>query len=90
MVISTLIVPVKTNAAAKLNLKNGTANVSGAVWSSSDASVATVADGLVTAVADGTATIKAAKYGKECTCTVNVDGFVFSRDVTVTAGRSAL
>lgn len=41
-------------------------------WSSSDASVASVADGLVTAQKPGTATITATAGGKSASCTVTV------------------
>ena len=41
-------------------------------WSSSDAAVATVADGVVTAVSEGTATITAKAGDKEATCAVTV------------------
>ena len=49
-------------------------------WTSSDESVATVADGLVTAVGPGTATITAAAGGVSDTCAVTVE----ARTVTVT------
>ena len=42
-------------------------------WSTSDASVATVADGVVTALAAGTATITAKAGDKEATCVVTVE-----------------
>ena len=72
----------------QLYLKNGSTNVSGATWESDDEDVATVdEDGLVTAMGDGTANIIATKYGKECECTVKVDGFVFSRDVEIVDGE---
>lgn len=42
-------------------------------WSTSDASVATVANGVVTALAPGTATITAKAGDKEATCVVTVE-----------------
>lgn len=42
------------------------------VWSSSDSSVASVADGLVTALAPGTATVAAKAGGKSAECVVTV------------------
>ena len=42
-------------------------------WSTSDASVATVADGVVTALAAGTTTITAKAGDKEATCVVTVE-----------------
>ena len=42
------------------------------VWSSSDSSVASVADGLVTALAPGTATVTAKAGGKSAECVVTV------------------
>lgn len=65
-----------------LTLKEGEtavvkANVSDAelavTWTTSDAAVATVADGTVTAVAPGTATITATAGDKAATCTVTVE-----------------
>lgn len=45
-------------------------------WSTSDASVATVENGVVTAVAEGTATITAKAGDKEATCVVTVKASV--------------
>ena len=45
-------------------------------WSTSDASVATVADGVVTAVAAGTATITATAGDYSATCVVTVESNV--------------
>ena len=59
-------------------------------WSSSDETVATVADGVVTAVAPGTATITAASAAdgtKTDTCTVTVGKAVISA-ATFTIGQS--
>lgn len=67
-----------------LSLKNGITSVSKVQWKSDNEDVATVDEnGLVTAMGDGTATITGTKYGKECKCVVNVDGFVFGRDVDI-------
>ena len=53
-------------------------------WSTSDSSVATVADGVVTAVAAGTATITVtAASGQTATCTVTVTTPVVNRYVKV-------
>lgn len=43
------------------------------VWTTSDPSVATVADGVVTAIAPGTATITARAGSKEATCIITVE-----------------
>ena len=43
-----------------------------ATWSSSDASVATVSDGVVRAVKEGSATVTVTVDGKTATCTIKV------------------
>ena len=48
------------------------ATVKMVAWSTSDETIATVADGVVTAVKDGTATITAKAGDKKATCTVTV------------------
>ena len=48
------------------------ATVKMVAWSTSDETIATVADGVVTAVEDGTATITAKAGDKKATCTVTV------------------
>ena len=63
------------------------------VWTSSDESVATVADGKVTAIGAGSATIKAACGGKSAECIVTVTVPVNSialdmSDLLLTAGES--
>ena len=52
-------------------------------WTTSDASIATVADGVVTPVAAGTATITANAGGKTAECTITVKAA--TRTVTMTA-----
>jgi uncharacterized protein YjdB len=47
-------------------------NNTGVIWTTSDATIATVADGVVTAVKAGTATISANAGGKSGTCAVTV------------------
>jgi|LAHS01.1.fsa_nt_gb uncharacterized protein YjdB len=47
-------------------------NNTGVIWTTSDATIATVADGVVTAVKAGTATITASAGGKSGTCAVTV------------------
>ena len=57
------------------------AEYDGVIWTSSNASVASVNSGTVTAVKEGTATITASAGGKSSTCTVKVSAKV----VTVTS-----
>lgn len=77
----------KDNRTYQLEVMNGLFSVEGATWNTSDADVATVDEnGLVTAAGAGDATITAKKYGKECSCTLTVEGFVFERDVTIVKG----
>jgi len=61
-------------------------------WSSSDPSVATVANGVVTAVKAGTATIKAETPDKtlSATCALTVNPVVHVTSVSVTPGTSTL
>ena len=56
----------------ELNVMIGDKNVSGVEWSTSDASVATVSNGVVTAVGAGTATITAKAGDATATCDVTV------------------
>ena len=57
-------------------------------WTSSDAAVATVDNGVVTAVKAGTATITAKAGDKTATCAISVTQLVTSVSVTSTAGTS--
>lgn len=57
-------------------------------WSSSDTSVATVADGVVTSVANGTATITASCGTLSATCAVTVSGMVTLTGITATYTQS--
>ncbi len=59
------------------------------VWTTSNASVATVANGLVTAVAEGTATITAKAGGKSAPCAISVKKAVVSV-TSVTLNKSSL
>ena len=67
---ATLLVDETLTLEATVNPDDTTDKV---VWSTSDASVATVEDGVVTAVAVGTAIITAKAGNKTATCTVTVD-----------------
>ena len=69
----------------QLYVKDGSKNVEGLTWKSSDEKVATVSSsGLVTPVGSGIADITASIYGNDYICTVTVTDFNFDKDVTVT------
>lgn len=69
----------------QLNVKDGSNNVNGVTWKSSNDKIATVSStGLVTPVGSGIADITASIYGNDYICTVTVVDFDFSRDVKVT------
>ena len=69
----------------QLYVKDGSKNVDGITWKSSNEKIATVSStGLVTPVASGIADITGSIYGNDYTCTVTVTDFNFSKDVKVT------
>lgn len=51
-------------------LGDATLSRSGVTWSTGDAAIATVENGVVTAVGEGTVTITADYYGLSASCTV--------------------
>ena len=98
---------IEMNMSSKTILVGGTVNLSAkktpstaktddsVVWTSSNASVATVSNGTVTGVSKGSATITATLSGFTATCKITVSepvaitGTILSTDsVTVTAGQS--
>ena len=89
---SSLTIPITGNAYGTCYL-SATVNPSDAsnkklIWSSSNASVATVADGKVTAVAPGTAVITATAddgSGKQAQCTVTVQRMADSVSISSTS-----
>ncbi len=71
----------------QLNLLGDGKAVYGVTWASSNESIATVDNtGLVTGQSDGTAKISATVNGTTKECEVKVNGFVYSRDLTIQYG----
>lgn len=72
----TLLMAPGETATVTASIEPANASDKTVTWSTSDASVATVNDGVVTAVGVGSATITASCGGKEATCAVTVSGDV--------------
>ena len=67
-----LTLAIGESANLKVTVSPSGASNKTATWSSSDASVATVSDGLVQAVKEGSATVTVTVDGKTATCTIKV------------------
>ena len=75
---TTLALTEGATSLLKAEVKPADATDKTVVWSSSNASVATVEDGLVTAVSSGTATITATASGVKAECEVTVSEEIIS------------
>ena len=75
---TTLALTEGATSLLKAEVKPADATDKTVVWSSSNASVATVEDGLVTAVSSGTATITATASGVKAECVVTVSEEIIS------------
>ena len=84
---SSMTLTVGESATLQAVVEPSGADYDGVTWTSSDASVASVSNGLVKANKVGTATITATAGGVSGTCTVTVD-VVHVREVTLNVGTA--